>query len=166
MTGMHALYQASEREALLIDLPVPRPRRPTSRAVVIPALGSPQATTVKVTTKIGDKAELEEQAEALESGPVVLPVTVGDDVVNVTVTPVEATKHIQFETSSGVNGVLFVDNGDQDEVEASANALVFVAVVAILVIGAMVVATEGGSFSGSWQDVHVEAEGGAGEGGD
>ncbi len=166
MTGVHALYQASDRAALLIELPLPRRRRPTSRAVVIPAFGSPAATTVKVTTKIGDRAELEEQAEGLASGPVVLPVTVGDEVVDVTVTPVAATKHIQFETSSGVRGVLFVDD-EEDEIETSAvTGLVVVAVVAILVIGAMVIATEGGSFSGSWNEVQVEAEGGDGEGGD
>jgi hypothetical protein len=152
MTLVHALYQSAGHDPVLIRLPLPERRGHSSRAVAIPVVGDDDPTTFRVTASVG------EPAGRTEGNPT-FPVTLGRKETSVTLAPIAITGDRAFETTSGVGGVLVLDS-DEPETEALAGVddVAIVAVVAILVIGAMVVAATGGSFSGKAGDVEVSAQ--------
>jgi hypothetical protein len=152
MTLVHGLYESTGHDPLLIRLPL-HPRRRSSKAVAIAVTGAAAATAVRVTASIGEVAR---QAGVRDAS---FPVTLGAEETSVTLSPVAATGDLAFQTASGVSGVLTVD-GDEPDTESftGVDDVAIVAALAILVIGGMVVAAIGGSFSGKAGDVEVTTE--------
>lgn len=152
MTLVHGLYQSPGHDPLLIRLPLHPPSR-SSRAVAIPVIGPAPATTVRVTASVG------EPARHARVGDASFPVTLGSEKTSVTLLPIAVTGDRAFQTASGVNVVLTVADNEPDiQSLAGVDDVTIVAVVAILVIGGMVVAAIGGSFSGKAGDVEVTTE--------
>lgn len=141
-------------EPLLVDLR--RDSRTTAHATVVPATSSNDPIDARVRVRhTDDTAAIVHHAD----GSITAPVTIDGREEKLQARVVDLTGHVAVELSGGVRGVVAPDPEEPGAVGiAGVDDVALVAIVAILTIGAMVIVSTGGGFSGEAPGVKVEAQ--------